>query len=368
MPPPRKIKDSRRPRSPRTRASELESGQPTYIWHDRFPLGMASAVVGKQSAGKSLLTARIAVDMAGLGKRVIISNGENPAKIMSMPRLEASGMTHRMSKLIIVAGMEARYKFPRDIKNGVLEDEINRWRINVVMIDPLIAHLSGISKKDDRIRDEVLDEFGAIAARTNCAIIVTDHNLRGIKKDAELTDAVSVHIAQAIQAIYVIGKDPNDDQSHIMGLIKPNITGPRATMQFIIDADEDMRSTEVSLAYAGELEEPFNLRSLFVTKEGETGRPPDKLEAAVSWVTTFLENAPKHEWLAKDLKAAGVASGHTRKTLDNAAREIGIEKHPPTGGKNCMWVLPQEVIDNLHGFGDDEVDEDDEEGGEAEGV
>lgn len=366
MPPPRKAKP--KIRSPRIRASYLKASQPTYIWHDLFPQGMLSAIIGKQSAGKSLLTARVAVDLAGQGKRVIISNGENPRTIMSMPRLQASGMNKRTQKLIWVAGAAQRYKFPQDIDNGVLEEEIIRWNINLVLIDPLIAHLSGIQKRDDKIRDTVLDELTAIATRTNCAIVLTDHNLRSIKPKADLTEAVSVHIAQAIQAIYLIGKNPNDDQSRIMGLIKDNITGPRATMEFIIDADEDFRSTEVSLAYAGELEEPFNLRSLLVTKEGETGRPPDKLEAAVSWVTTFLENAPDHQWLAKDLKAAGVASGHTRKTLDNAAREIGIEKQPPTGGKNCVWVLPQDVIDMLHGFGDEEADEDDEEGGEAEGV
>jgi hypothetical protein len=326
---------------------------------------MLTAIVGRQSGGKSLLSARIAVDLANEGKRVIVSNGENERDYMSMPRLIASGMTSTARKLIWVAGINERYKFPHDLP--LLEEEIVKWKVAAVLIEPLIPHLSGISKRDDRIRDEVLDELAAIASRTNCAIVITDHNLRSAKMKVDLTDLVSIHIAQAIQVIYVVGKDPDDSETHILGLIKPNLTGPRAPLEFTINASDDPHSTEVGLEYVGELES-FNLPSLLKGTSGDTGRPPHKLEAAISWLTTFLDNAPDHKWLAKDLKAAGVASGHSRKTLDNAANEIGIVKEPPTGGTNCMWVLPQSVLDDLHGYGEIDEDDDDEEGGEVAGV
>src|SRR4051794_27492751 len=103
------------PKSPRTRAIWVRPRTPTFIWRDRIPVGMLTAIVGRQSGGKSLLSARMAIDLTTQGNRVILSSGENPRDYMTMPRLIASGLTGHAKRLVWLAGPAERYKFPRDL-------------------------------------------------------------------------------------------------------------------------------------------------------------------------------------------------------------------------------------------------------------
>jgi hypothetical protein len=70
---------------------------------------------------------------------------------------------------------------------------------------------------------------------------------------------------------------------------------------------------------------------------GSRGRPPEKLQAAMSFVLSYLAagSAPVGE-----VEAIGFTEGHLPKTLRRAARELGVVKTPPGGGPRVLWSLP----------------------------
>jgi hypothetical protein len=104
-------------------------------------------------------------------------------------------------------------------------------------------------------------------------------------------------------------------------------------------------------------------------KNRKLGRPDDRRAAACEWLTNYLYTAftaglPAITGIHKPVaKGGGVPAGRlfedakqaglSEKTCRRAKDEMGVEVHPPGGGRNATWNLSQEILDLLTG-GDDE--------------
>ena len=73
---------------------------------------------------------------------------------------------------------------------------------------------------------------------------------------------------------------------------------------------------------------------------GRGGRPPTERDAAEQWLVGVLSDGPRP---AGEILAAGVAAGHSQKTIRRAADRLGVLRDPPGGGRSCRWLLPADL-------------------------
>lgn len=311
-----------------------------WLWRNRIPEGFVTMIAGKPSGGKSLLSAHLASDVTRRGHNVIYSSTENPKKEMTIPRLIAARAVRERVDI-------RRFILPHDL--GRLEKTIISDNVRLVMFDPISDHLT-VSRHSDAIRSVSLPLVD-IAERTGCAIVLQEHILRDASPRMSPLRAVpgsGSGLPAAAQMVFIIGRDPEDDEHVLLCPAKANLVDELRALEFGFD-EADVPGVDAPigvLRYMGET--TFNARKLLRGSESEDDhRPPEKMAAACKWLTDYLANAPNYRAKAMDVHEDAMNHGHTRRTLRRAADDMGLVKDPPGGSRNCTWALPQGLIDIL---------------------
>lgn len=316
-------------------AHEVEPEPIEFLWRDRIPKGKISVVAGLPDQGKGLLGALIAADVSSAGGNVLFSAAEDDFGSMTRPRLEAAGAD--LKRVLL-------WRF-------ILPDQLDELRAHVidndvklVVIDPFSAHLRGINKNSDKART-VTGPLTELAEDTGAAIIIVEHALKTAKKNANPLNAVGgTALPQAARMGFILGRNPENSDEAILVAVKHNIRSKPKALVFEYDsADYPIVGEVPSLVYQGEDE--FDAKRLLGEQKDEQdgpGRPPTKRAEAAEWLTKYLAAAGqpvKAGEITKDAQRNGLTS----KTLRNAAKDMGVVKSHPNGGKACTWDLPPEV-------------------------
>lgn len=322
-------------------AANIEPRPVKWLWRERVPVGFMCLVAGRPGQGKSLLSALIAAEVSTRGGHVLYSAAENPRHEVTVPRLIAAG-----------ADLGAV-----DLRRLTLPDELDQLHglivseaIDLLMLDPIAAHLHRVSRFSDSIR-EVTNPLGQIAEETGCAIVMTEHVLKNVGSGTHPLQAVAGSgsgIAAAAQVVYIIGRQHDDNERVMLCSAKSNLDDDPAALEFALDSVEDrFGKSQGILSYRGTANYPA-IRLLTGAGLGQVGRPPTKMAEAHEWLCQYLLAAPDHTMRARDIREDAQQHGHTRKTLDRAASDMGIVKDPPDGGSpQTTWTLPPELVDAL---------------------
>jgi hypothetical protein len=323
------------------RSDEVEAKKVQWLWRERIPMAMLTVVAGRPDQGKGLFAAHVAADASRRGKNVLYSAAEDSNELMTRPRLEAAGA--RLDRIHLW-----RFQLPKQF--DALDHVVRTKKIDLVVIDPLAAHLgSGISRHSDNIR-EVLTPVTQLLEETNAAMLIVEHALKRIAATSHPLNAIGGSgsgLPAATRAAYVFGVDPKDEDKRVLACVKCNLRELPKAIAFETDVAEMDKVGEVPfLLCHGEMSS-FDPMSLFHGyKQGITGRPPDKRAAAAEWLTNYLAAANKPVPSGKILEDAKQYR-MALKTLRRAADDMQIVKNPPGGGRNCTWDLPHEVKDLL---------------------
>lgn len=323
-------------------ARDIQARAVEWLWERRIPRGMISVVAGKPDQGKGLFSARVAADVTKRGGRVLYSAIEDDHGLMTKPRLLAAGAD--LEKVYLW-----RFQVPSHINE--LRAYVERNKIDLVVMDPFNAHLSsGVSRFSDNVR-KATTPLSELAEKTGCAILITEHALKKVSKNAHPLTAIGGSgsgLPAAARMAFIFGVNPDDGDSRILACVKHNITQKPQSLQFEVDVDEqEVSGDQPYLVAKGETE--FDaMRLLVIEKDGSVtgGRPADKRAAAAEWLTNHIWTAGspvKAGQVLEDAKQVGL----TAKTVRRAAEDMGIVKNPPGGGKGCTWDLPQPVKDIL---------------------
>jgi hypothetical protein len=348
----------------------------------RIGRGMIHVIAGKPDVGKGMVSVRIGADLAKAGFNVLHSAIEDSPGLITKPRYQAAGCTGDALKRIHLN----RFRLP--VNQAEFEAYCIQHKIDLVVIDPLASHLSdGVSRHSDNIR-RVTDPLTAFIEKQRIAVIVVEHALKHVSKNADPLSAIggsSSGLPAVTRMGFIFGADPDSDD-RILCHVKGNVVERRAAMRFEVDITDvpvnviDTETGEVSqedhqfpaLLYQDDV--IFDPIRLLVkqNEDSKIGRPNDKRAAAAEYLTSYLYTAhqtglPKAgRWPATnpgDGVPAGRAMedakqyGMTEKTLRRAKSEMNVVVDPPGGGRNCVWSLPDDVISLLTG-GDDTPDED----------
>lgn len=348
-------------------ASDIAPEDIQFIWAERIPRKAITVIAGKPDKGKGLTGAMIAADVSaakggakqaaedGLipkaGGRVLYSAAEDSQSSMTKPRLAAAG-----------ANLDNVFLWSKDefvLPQSIAElDWVVRYgtkdspgKIDLVVLDPFNAHLAGVSKFSDKLRPTVLNPLKRLAEDTGCAFIIIEHVNKRVPRGADPLSIIgggASGLAAAARAAYLFGVDPDNADQRIIAPVKFNVGVRPAAFCFEVDSDfvDGMRNSVPLLIPIGEtVVDPLALVQdpREAAEPGQAGRPNDKRQAAIEWLTSYLarqNGAPVRAGLVQeDAKQAGI----TAKTLRRARAEIGIVLDPPGGGKNCTWSLDDET-------------------------
>lgn len=328
------------------RVKDIEPRAVRWLWRDRIPQGMLSVVAGKPSAGKSLFTLAMAAELSE-EHDILVAASEDPAHEVVRPRLEAVGADlHRVH-------IANRFWLPSGL--DYIAAQVKEHDVRLVVIDPIADHLDlGVNRRTDSIR-KVTEPLAALAESTGAAVVLVEHALKGVSKNADPLSAIaggSSGLVAAARVAYIGGIDPNDNERVILCNVKP--LGPRAKpLAFAIDtveftgSDGRLGSTG-ALVFEGELD-GFEVMSLLAKpSHDKAGRPPTVREEAAEFIARYLLAAEDHSAPSKDLLEDGKRHGHTEKTMRRAAADsLGIStatKHMwEDASRVWWWRLPDSI-------------------------
>lgn len=329
------------------RADKVKPERVEWLWLERIPRGMISIVAGRPDQGKGLFMAYLAAAVTRMRielpdgswryGQVLYSAAEDSHGLMTAPRLIAAGAIMKNVYL-------DRFLLP--LQQSELETFVMENNIDLVVMDPIAAHLKGVSRHSDNIR-QVLNPLAEFIDESRTAVVMVEHVLKRFGKNSHPLAAIGGSgsgLPAAARMAFILGVDPSDDDRRILASVKANIRDTPKAVAFEVDSTELDEVGDVPFLLFEDDNLDFDpLRLLVTESSGKIGRPPDKRAAAAEWLTNYLYKAGVPVQAGKVIEDAK-HYGMTLKTLRRAAADMGVIRNPPGGGRNCTWELPDEIL------------------------
>jgi putative DNA primase/helicase len=315
-----------------TLASRIDPVTVRWLHDGRIAVGMLNVVAGRPGSGKGLFTTHVAAAVSREGV-VLLSSAEDHAGAVIRPRLEAAGAN--LDRVHV-----ERFVLPAGIK--VLEERIQETGARLVVIDPFAAHLQGVHRTDDSVR-QVTDPLEQLAESTETTFLIVDHVLKHVSPRAQPLMAVgggSSGLPSAARCVYLVGRDPGDRERVCVFNVKNNAGGPeQPPISFLIEGVPFLDKTGQP-GTAGVLlpdhgtafPEPM---AMLVGDSVGRGRPSSERDAAMEWLKGFLDG---NEVTAAEVKQEAAEQGISETTLARAKKDLGIE--PKQHDRAWWWRLP----------------------------
>jgi archaellum biogenesis ATPase FlaH len=316
--------------------SEVESESVEWLWEGRIPLGKITIYDGDPGKGKSVstmdLAARITTGrpfpheqvehLEQVGGVVIISAEDGLADTIK-PRLEAAdadtSKVVAISTVSDVEGNEQTLSIPKDI--ATIEEAIARVNAKLVIIDPLMAFLSGNANHDQDVR-KAMTPLSKMAEKTGVAVLCVRHMSKKESENALYHGGGSIGIIGTAMSGLVVETHPDDKEPKVLAITK-NILGKKADSLTYNITTADNGACKVE--WGGTID--LDANDLVTTNGTELGR-------AKTWLREELSKGRR--W-CEDVKKAAQEAEISAITLRRARQELGIKIKKIQG--RSYWAL-----------------------------
>ena len=320
-------------------ADTVEPEDVQWLWKERIPRSMLTVLAGRPDQGKGLMAAHVAAEVSKEGGNVLYSAIEDSHGLMTRPRLEAAGAVLKRVHLW-------NFMLPTNMRE--LAEIVVDKEIDLIVIDPLAAHLAGISRHSDNIR-EVTNPLTELIEMTGAGILIIEHVNKRVGANAHPLQAIGGSgsgLPAACRMGYLFGTDPDNEEQKVLCCVKSNIRERPQALFFETD-DTAIEGIERAVPFlVQDSEGPFDPIRLVSQKQGhgKVGRPADKRAQAAEWLTNYL--AEKGEPVkAGDVYEDAKQYGMTKRTVQRAASDMGVVK--AGGGPTITWELSDEIKELL---------------------
>ena len=328
--------------------SAVEPEEVSWLWPSWLALGKLALVDGDPGLGKSAMTldlaARVSAGKAfpdGAGCEaggVVLLSAEDGLADTIRPRLDAAGAdTSKILSLATVPdedGHDRLLSIPEDL--GLIEKGIRRVGARLVVVDPLMAFLSGNtnSHRDQDVR-RALAPLAGLAERTGAAVLVVRHLNKAAANNPLYRGGGSIGIIGAARMAFVVGKDPQDEDRRVLASTKNNLAMPPTSLMFSL---EEAEGGAVRVDWLGDTD--VSAKDLLATPQDQ--EHADARSEAVEFLSDVLANGPVPSTeIIQDAEDAGIAE----KTLRRAKKLLGVVAYREgesdrRGAGRWLWKLP----------------------------
>jgi hypothetical protein len=329
--------------------SGVEPEEVSWLWPSWLALGKLALVDGDPGLGKSAMTLDLAARVSA-GKPfpngaecepagVVLLSAEDGLADTIRPRLDAAGAdTSRILTLATVPdedGHDRLVSIPEDL--GLIEKGIRRVGARLVVVDPLMAFLSGDtnSHRDQDVR-RALAPLAGLAERTGASVLVVRHLNKAAANNPLYRGGGSIGIIGAARMAFVVGKDPQDENRRVLASTKNNLALPPKSLMFGL---EEAESGSVRVNWLGHSE--VSAKDILATPQDQ--EHADARSEAVEFLECVLADGPVP---ANRVKEEAEEAGISESTLKRAKKLVGVityrenEAGEKRGVGRWMWKLP----------------------------
>ncbi len=333
-----------------TKLSEVEPEEVEWLWRDRLALAKLNLLVGDPGNGKSFVTLDTAARVS-TGARfpdgspcvrgsVILITGEDGIADTVRPRLDAQGADPTKIHQLKIKSGDTERQFDIGAHLEQLREKIREFGdVRLLIIDPLTAYLGDVDpNKDSRVRG-LLTPFATLAEETRVAILGVMHLNKAAVMDAIYRVTGSVAFIAQARSAWAVLPDPHDSSRRLFLKLKTNLAPADISgLAFTIAANDHGRPV---LAWSNE-PVTVNLRDVMGGfSNTRRGPKPNKLDAAKALITDMLGDGRKLP--GADLDAAARTAGISIRTLNDAAKALGVRRRKEGFAGGWLWSAnPQE--------------------------
>lgn len=350
------------------KAGEIDPPKQTrWLARNRLPFGHMSMLVGDEGIGKSLfwvwlsgfVTTGKPFEAFGIPERepleVVLVTTEDGAADEIKPRLQLAGVNFDyVSWFTFDSAASEGPTFPAHIDElvkGLSQIQAQGRGIGLIVVDAWADTLpAGLRLADPAQARIALKPWRKIVEQFNCALLLITHtnkaNSRNARDNYGLTGELRKKVRMALFA------QQNDEGNLIIGPEKSNSTKIVNASVFAIESrqfwesKEDDDGTKPKLVYLGEYEKTAGQLIIEKAEFAQDGSTAEAFTDAKIWLDDFLVTNPGTQ--KREIVKAARAVGHSERTLERAAKELGVVSKREGFPRVATWYPPRWDDDPLN--------------------
>lgn len=330
-----------------TRGDSIELEPVCWLWRDYLPAGMLTIVGGAPGCGKTTIAMSLAavVTRGGTwpdGSRcieagdVVIWSGEDPPAVLAA-RLHAAGAN--MKRVYFVDGKHEGKSFDPARDMDQLSEKLAQLEApRLLVIDPIVSAVAGDSHESAAVR-RALQPVVDLGQRLGCAVLGVTHFSKGTAgRDPIERVTGSIAFAALARLVLVAAKvqsSPREDgeSRRVLVRAKSNIGPDDGGFAYALERVEvgpDVGGQRVQWL------EGLDGSARELLAEAEDHDAADGAAEADKFLRDLLANGPMS---ANDAITDGDGAGYSKRTMQRAAKRIGVKRHKDGMQGGWVWAL-----------------------------
>ena len=310
--------------------SEVELQEVDWLWYPYIPSGKISIIQGDPGEGKTTLALRLAAACT-TGQAFPGMEITEPFNVIYQTAEDGLGDTIKPRLMEAGAEQDRVLNIAEDVNSLTLLDErieaaIVQTGAKLMILDPIQGYLGG--KVDMNRANEirtVLKKVAAVAERTGCAIVLVGHLNKATGANSAYRGLGSIDFRAAARSVLLVGRMKKEPNVRVIVHDKSSLAPEGKSIAFSLGDENGFRWLD---GY-----NDITADELLCGLNAET-----KTAAAEQLILDMLSDG--EPVLCKTIQAAAKAKGISKRTLDDAKKNIG-SIHTDKPGKHWTWQIPK---------------------------
>ena len=324
-----------------------------WFWKDRLPFGKLTLIDGDPGIGKTTLALDLAARLSRgaylpcekydvpVGNTLILSAEDGVADTIR-PRLEVAGADltriHFLDSVSTWIGDEKTGRWeahqptlPDDI--GEIRRHIEERQIRYVIIDPLMAYISGkVNAHNDQDIRRALAPLSRMAQETGAAVVVLRHLNKMQGTSAIYRGGGSIGIIGAARSALLVARHPEEDHKFVIVRNKCNLSRSCESLCYSLDEVDGYDVARVK--WLGVV--PYKADHLLMPPK-QTRQTGDKEQQALDFYLKVLSDHQEHP--SSEIDAMREAAGISQSTANRVRKRMGVKSWQVRTEGALQWFI-----------------------------
>lgn len=339
------------------RASDVAPEPVVWLWQGRIAIGTTTMIAGNPGLGKSQLMAYLSAVVTTGGRMVdgstapdgdvIYLTAEDSFGSTVVPRLLAAGAdlrrVHFLDGVAPEAGQERGFDLVRDCQ-ALDALMYRRPGVRLVIIDPVTAYLGATdSHRTSEVRG-VLRPLERLAQAHHAAVVLVSHLNKGGGAEAMTRVTGSLAFVAAARSAYLVTRDPQDEDRRLLLTVKQNLAVEPEGLAFTVEGElvegrDDARIPTSRIVFLPGTVTTTADEALAAQRAAGDNRS-ERSEAA-EWLREALAGGLRPR---RDVERQAKADGLHWRTVQRAAKDLGVSMSRSGFGAGSIWTLPPSFV------------------------